>query len=314
MKSTKNVKEVTAQVDDAYQDMVQTAVRLSADYEHTTLRWYWEMGALFSRFLDGETSGKLGGRTVDNFVNDIRESGFEIEIGKATLYAAKQIHDRYPVEHLGTLIEAGVRVGHLKLLMPLTQEARTRAEKKLIDKDGKARLTIRQLEDVINDQKRNDAQASAARIDAPKDSKSAPAASGDDEELFGDGDAPTTTTNGDDPLTLNTPAKGEHRTANPKEFSEAPLPVLKRFGKAANSATVAAEKAAQIAAEAIKVGFDGDRARQNFLEELQRVIGDAATLHLALVKVTEQFEATLRDVASTLDAERPQQFKPKRKR
>ncbi len=284
-KSTPIVKEVDAVVDTAYQGYITQAVALTRHLEVSNLEWQWKVGEIFHSFLSDLDSKKIQGRSVDHFTADMLAQG--VPLGESSAYAARQIHLNYRFEVLPAMVSAGVTFGHLKVLGPLAPEVRQKVEKHMLGTDGKV-ISIRDLEGMIRDTKVLTASTDAKKaLAAPapkgKDEPSAKArdtakevtfvdSSGDDEDTpEADGNAP-----------LATPAKADHRTVSEKEFSASPLKAFKKLDKHLIAATASIADALIASNEGVKIGFNSDRARENFLEGLNGIIGTSQGLYDAL--------------------------------
>jgi hypothetical protein len=270
-------------VDDTiYQNYLEEATKLTQEYEKSTMSWYWQMGDLYLKFVQSQQNNEMGNRTIQHFIADLSNQPIPIDIAVSTLYTAKQIREKYQFESIGTLIERGVKVNHLKLMLPLKDAAvEAKVSRQLVRGDGTV-IPVRELKEVIDEVQKDAAVAGAKKtiqdVDKAKTKGETVYQSEDDTEA------------------LKTPSKGEHRSAKAKEFSVSPLQAFKKFDKHA-IATISAIGDAIIAAyEGTKVGFDSDRAQKNYKEAFEGALGTAEQLLEPLQKLIKEMSKARKDV------------------
>jgi hypothetical protein len=124
---TKNA--ITAASDTLYSKIVGAATECHRRMEHSNLEWYWNMGALHSKFEDAVAQGLLGEHTIKTLIEDLATQ--DIHLAQSTLYMARQIHDAYKHDALLDMVDSGIMVSHLKQLLPLEGVVRDQAESML---------------------------------------------------------------------------------------------------------------------------------------------------------------------------------------
>jgi hypothetical protein len=276
----------TAEDDTVYQNYIELATKLNKEYEKATLVWYWKMGDLFIKFIQSQADHLMGTRTIQHLIADLAAQASPETIAASTLYCAKQIRERYQFDAISTLIDHGVKVGHLKLMMPIKDEAvEAKVTKQMINKDGHA-VPVRELKDIIDN-----AQKDAVVQDTKKAIQQA-----DKTKAEPKGGVTYHNEEDDDTPALKTPGKGEHRSSKAKEFSVSPLKAFRAFDKH-GIATIAAIGDTLIAAiEGSKVGFDSDRAQKNFKDAFDGALGTAEQLLEPLEKLIKEMKSVRKDV------------------
>ena len=278
-----------------FTQLVDRANGITSALFKNQIEWYYSIGEVFDDFCKAEKHKKLGSRTIAHFSAAL--STTDLPVGESTLYHAKAIFNRYDRAKIDGLVATGLRIGHLKALAGCSDEAVAKISPKLIGADGKV-VTIEKLTDLINAHKQSIAKGeiAAVRGDAPPpssnpetSSKPGPAT----EDLFAGSEGDSEMTDGEKPAT-----ELENRTAevvgkmaadgktgsvgagNPKEFTKPPLKALKAIDNTATKLQTLYADAFLAVKEAGKVGFDGEKAQQNY----QLALSNALT---ALVNAVE---------------------------
>ncbi len=293
-------------IDDAeYRGYIAQAVDLTRSLARNEIEWYWRIGEIFSAFSAAQETRKVGQRTVDHFAADLKQEGFLI--GVSTLFNAKAIFNSYKFVAIADMVSRGMRIGHLKLLMPFEGDNLDKLRQEMVLPDGSL-MTVEALASKINELKRLSSSTTNKAIVEGKEVKATrPAkAPNDDEILFGGDD--TVTPSEDKDFFGDTPAPGT-ATAEPapeapknddgktasrgltpqKEFSvKSPLKALRDVDSAATRLSSVLGDAWLTVAEASKVGFDGGKARENFQTQLANA---KAALQEVLEPATKLLEA-----------------------
>lgn len=151
-----------------------------------------------------------------------------IERGLSTIYHACKIFTKYKPEEITDLADKGVTVGHLKLIMPLEESKAEEATNSLTKEDGSV-ISVKELAEQIKQTK-----------------TASPAASTDDT-----------------PAAASSSSSGASAAAS--DFSVSPVKALKAIDSALIKVIANAGEAIIAVNEAVKVGFDSDKARKNFV-------------------------------------------------
>ncbi len=246
-----------------YGQYVTSAINLTRGLQVSHLKWYWDMGNLVHQFLGA--GNKLAGKTLDVFAADLKGHVTGVEFGTSTLYCARSIHLNYKLDALDDMVQRGVTVGHLKLLIPLKDDAKEQVTKKLYGPDGKA-ITIKQLDDLINGTAREVAQESVAKAtEQVKLTKPTPPPAPSADQAMPVDQTPETPPVAE--VAKPDDGKTGTRGATPqKEFSQPPLKALKTYDNAATKLIACTGDALIAVNEGIKVGFDSEKAQKNFRE------------------------------------------------
>ena len=263
----------------------------------------WELGQLYSGFLDGCEDGRYPGGTAAAFAKQLGAAGQPVTV--SALASAKRIFDRYRQEEIPALVERGYTISHVKLLAALPDELTTKIE--VEDEQGRAKPT-RAVADAIR-QVRSEALAermdSESMLDAePREAAfrmgtPAPARSdlGDDH----DGgpliiDAPAIDTTPMDAADAAVAAVGR-QVGLVADFQPARpfMPVMKRATNAAEAMADILPLLWRAIEDAGKVGFDSDRQRANFTSQARLLIQTFEALHGAAPEAMRRLEAAVRD-------------------
>jgi hypothetical protein len=311
--------ETTAAADDLdtfpaeVKTLVERTLAVLRKGQADLLDHYWQVGACFARFLNLAARGGAGTVTVRDFAAALTRAGQDCS--PSTLHLAKKIHDTYDRAALPGMVARGLSVTHLKSLLPLDETVRAKVEERM----QATPLSSRDLRAVIREER---GEAAATRFqaaptwydgeatdsgdldeDAAADAARAIRAGGamriatdprvappEDEIYSEDSPGPRNIGPGPGPV----PARA--RTVV-HEYSRPPLPAIK-------SATNAAEKFAdQLPAlwrtldEVSRVGWDSDKARDNFRQEVERMLTIMEGLQAGAPEAVRRLRSSLSDLA-----------------
>lgn len=281
--------------DRRYNALIERIVDQCQAIENQNLQRYYLIGQHFSEFVQGLADGKkYGEATVEKLATDLKDRGVLEDIRDPTrfLYWAKNLHDEFPDRaKLETLAGMGFTVSHAKVLFAVKSPLRQEVEAVMIE-DGRM-ISTRALQDLVNaktQQRIADASKEAAEAnrasresgDPPPDAPTGAAIAGgqqaeeadDEDELEAESQeegeesgeqaaAPEAAQAAERPA--NVPATG----APPRERSiSAPLKVLSDMEKALTSANSKVPDAFIVLRESAQIGFDSDRAADNYRQRL----------------------------------------------
>lgn len=240
------------------------------------LSHFWRLGELFARFQIAAAEGRCPGRTARSFAEALRNHGQEATV--AQLQLAQRIYDRYKADELAALVERGFTVSHLKTLMPLDEALREKLEQEAVGEDGRV-VPTRELRQAVR------AARIASLAEAPEaDPLPEPVAArtarleGARAAALTDDDGGPLITDSDDggdetpPLADSTPASSPHIRVGAvasREYSKPPLAVIKRATGAAEALADVLPALWTALAEVERIGFDSDRAQQNFRQQAE---------------------------------------------
>lgn len=249
----------------AYHSLVKRAIDVTRSLAMSEIEWYWRVGEVFKAFTDAQEKRQIGVRTVEQFAAALAEEGFPI--GKSTLFFAKAVHERYRLESIPEMVQHGMRIGHLKLLQRYDGDELKSLQTKMVTPDGKV-ITVEALNDEINRHRRVTANEANKAITKP-DQASAPEKKDitvtpeEDKDFFGE-EVPATATAAA-PAVPDDGKTGSRGMTTPKEFSvKSPLKAMKDVEGAASRLSSVLADAYIVVKEAPKVGFDSDKAHENF--------------------------------------------------
>lgn len=273
--------------------------------EVNNLKRYHHLGKHFTGFCravsseDGADRNPYGDRTVDRLAEDLVERGvFQAsENGSVTnvrraLYWAKNLYDSYTdFTSLQNLADQGFTLAHAKPLFSLDDKTREEVENNMIV-DGKV-IPSRSLPDLITktQKKMLTRHAEEALDDLERAKKGetpvAEEAKGDE---AGDGDIEIPDQGegekeeeGSDKKEGNPP-----QAVRPREWSvQNPLKVVRAMDKTVTKAHSLVGDVCTVIREASTIGFDSDRAMQNYnksIGELRDSLTDATELLNSLLK------------------------------
>lgn len=268
-----------------FTQLVDRANGVTANLFKNQIEWYYSIGEVFDDFCKAEKHKKLGSRTVAHFSAAL--STTDLPVGESTLYHAKAIYNRYDRTKINDLVATGLRIGHLKALAGCSDDAVAKISPKLIGPDGKV-VTIEKLTDLINAHKQAVAKGeiAAVRGDAPPPAANVETSSGAskpglaEEDLFAGSEGDKTESgagheaevgswSASESTETNKPKGDDGKTGtvgagHTKEFTKPPLKALKAVDNTATKLQSLYADAFLAVKEAGKVGFDGEKAQQNY--------------------------------------------------
>lgn len=239
------------------------------------LTHFWRLGELFARFQVAAAEGRFPGRTARSFAEALRGHGQEATV--AQLQLAQRIYDRYQQDEIAALVGKGFTVSHLKTLLPLDEALRERLEQEAVGEDGRA-LPTRELRQAVR-AARIAALAEAPEADPlpePSDPVAARDAHRDTPRVAAIPDDGGPLVGGEEEAPALDPGTGP--AASPgirvgavatREYSKPPLAVVKRATGAAEALADVLPSLWTALAEVERIGFDSERAQQNFRQQVE---------------------------------------------
>lgn len=285
-----------------FTQLVDRATAATANLFKNQIEWYYSIGEIFEEFCKADKNKKLGSRTVAHFSAAL--STTDLPVGESTLYHAKAIYNRYDRAKIDSMVAKGLRIGHLKALAGCSDEAVAKISPKLMGPDGKV-VTIEKLTDLINAHKQAAAKGdiAAVRGEAPaattNPESGSPRPGPAQEDLFagseGDAENSVDTEAESHPSDAKKPTNDDGKTGsvgagNPKEFTKPPLKALKAISNTSTKLQTLFADGFLAVKEAGKVGFDGEKAQQNY----QIALMDALTALANAVEVGKELVEIMR--------------------
>ncbi len=290
--------------DDAgYEDLIKRAKTIAFGAVSNEIKSLWELGKVFAEFTSLVTERKIGVRTVEVFAADLAQEG--LEISKQHLYFAKATYERYSYDLIEPFVSMGLRLSHLKVMLPWHDDKETM--KKIMAQikmpDGRI-VTVERLQQICNEfKKENVAVRNDEAISHAREARTAPAndvtyvAEDDD----GVGSVPVGTEGADEGLDSAKPKDnsdgktGSRGATAPMESSlKSPLGTLKQVEKAASKLTAQIADGIIAVSEAVKIGFDNEVAKKNFMT----AFGNA---HASLKELYEPLKALIEEMDHAAD-------------
>jgi hypothetical protein len=314
-------QEAAAGVDDLatfppeVQALVERTVAVLRKGQADLLDHYWQVGACFAKFLTLAAKGGAGTVTVRDFAAALTRAGQEC--APSTLHLAKRIHDTYDRAALPGMVARGLSVTALKALLPLEEGLRAKVEEKL----EAAPLSTRDLRAVIRAERGEaaaatfqgaplwydgeatdagaqdeDAAADAARAvraGAAYQINADPRVAPSPEEIYAE-DSPGPRNIGAAPQAGAIPARA--RTVV-HEYSRPPLPAIKAANGAAEKFADQLPGLWRTLDEVSQVGWDSDRARENFRVEVERLLTIMQGLQAGAPEAVRRLRSALSDLS-----------------
>jgi hypothetical protein len=275
MAKKKTIKEVQAEVvrdpESEYQACLEKAVQYTQSLQLGHLDYYWQIGELVVSYIEycGDEHSRAG---LERLAHDLQTRIPGATFGITTLYCARSIHLSYKREDLTPMVHKGVVIGHLKILNQFDDDSvKAQITSKMYGPDGKA-ISVKELDELVQQHRKESAKKSVevaldkVKADkAPAPVKPTPPKGGAVQDHEPDSDAP----DAGQPETAGPPKPDDGKTgsrgATPtKEFSQSPLKVLKGIDNVAIKLVAQAGDVFIAINEAVKVGFDSDRAQENY--------------------------------------------------
>ncbi len=294
--------EVLATDDRVFHGFVEKAANLTKTLEVTTLNWYWKMGELFTDFEKAMTNDTMPGRKADHLASQLADLGYPI--GVSTLYLAKKTFETLREDKLAESVAKGMTISFFKLFWTLSGEHRAAVESEILGPDGKA-ISVRALQQLIEEKRREVITANNERAaDHVAKVKAAPIGGAESDlqpslEETETVDSPDTTTTPAAPDAAAPKGNEDGQTGSrgataQKSFSVSPLKAVKEAEKAATKSTASVADALIAVVEATKVGFDSDKAQENFRREV-------GNLKAALQEAIPSLQGLLKEILGCED-------------
>ncbi len=265
-----------------YQTLLTKIKDSCASIEKQNLKRYHKIGQLFSEFVAGLDSNRYGDATVEKLAADLTENGVlaEVRDPRRFLYWAKNVFDAYPeFANLEELAGRGFTVSHAKRLFSLSPEVREEVERAMIQ-DGRI-VSTRDLDELVQSiNQRRIGEASAEAAEEARTEREAADAEPTEEEGEEAGEivegAPTDAAEATEEGEAAAPATGA--PAARERTIASPAKVIKTIDKALTRANMGIPDAFIVMRESQQIGFDSDRAEENYKAQLRALKASAESI------------------------------------
>jgi hypothetical protein len=271
----------------AYEAVLDTITKIHRTGQARAIQSMWHMGQVVDEFLneveksEGSRYGTFG---IDKLAEDLARRDV-CSAGRSTLYHARKVFRILSFEQIEALAARGYTTHHVKALLPLSDEIRTKVHAELIDPKTNQIIPIGVLNSKIEDlQSANSRTRADAALAAPSPADavqaavdSGPAAAVANGYVDEAGEA-APDADGNPELTPPDKAPLSAATKGAPDYSRPPLPGVKKMTKALNAVVSTVSDAVVALKEVPKIGFDSTTAAKNWLqarEELRASLTDA---------------------------------------
>lgn len=269
--------------------------------EVNNLKRYHRLGKHFTEFCRAVNDSEgdrnpYGDRTVDRLAEDLVDRGVfqssdsgSISNVRRALYWAKNLYDSYTdFASLQNLAEQGFTLAHAKPLFSLDDKTREEVENNMIV-DGKV-VPSREMPDLIkNTQKKLLTRQANEALDDLEQSKKEDVPVAEEESSDEDGgiEIPEGTEAGEEAEEKEGDGN-DPRTVAPREWTvQNPMKIVRTMDKSVTKAQSMIGEVCTVIREASTIGFDSDRAMQNYnkgIAELRDTLNSTLEPLQALLK------------------------------
>ncbi len=289
-----------------YTDIVTAMVGLYQSAQLANLQRYHTLGGLFAEFQSKVAADKTAALTIDHLITDLQAAGAfpDIDDHRRFLYWARAIYESFPdIAVLEKLAVRGFTVSHAKLLYTLPDKSREVIETIIYSNPDEIPST-RELGDIIDALKKKEADDKAA---AAQDSTVAindggprqvplPQPDRNVEFIAEDDDAPGDETIPDaGPSDTPVPDGANPSAAGSKEYTKAPLAVMKSCDKVLTKLRDQLTDVAIMVREYQQIGYNNDTFDRKVLDTFRVFVSD-------LQKTGEMLGAVTKDIDDELSS------------